>query len=398
MSGLDHTSRAHALLSASGASRWLKCTPSARLEEKFNESKTSVFAEEGTLAHEFGQINIQVHALVNQVSSKIYGSEIKKLRKHKLYSSEMEEEVQKYVDYVIETFNTVKQTCPDAILLVEERLDFSHLVEKGFGTGDICIIADGVLWVIDLKYGKGVKVDAKENSQLMLYGSGALRKFELMYDIHTVTLVIVQPRLDHIDEWSVTADQLQYWGEQVVKPKALMAYQGEGDQVAGSHCKFCKVKGMCRAFAEMNIDLAKHEFRDPYLLSDQEIADIHRQAPMLVDWAKGVSDHILSTAINGKQWPGLKIVEGRSNSKWTDEAEALDLLVREMQHKDLTKEDFTKTTLKGIGDVEKLVGKLWFGNAMGKYVVKPQGAPTLVDESDPRPAMHSIDDAKKDFQ
>lgn len=391
MAELDHTSRAHALLSASGASRWLNCTPSARLEEKFQESKQTIYAEEGTLAHEFGQINIQFEA--KQIDAKIHGLEIKKLRKHDLYSIEMEPEVQKYVDYVMEVFNVVRQTCPDAILLVEERLDYSHLVEGGFGTGDVCIIADGVLFVIDLKYGKGIQVDATENAQLKLYGCGALRKFEMLYDIHTIELVIVQPRLDHISVFRLSTDELNEWGEEFVKPRALLAYSGEGEQVAGDHCKWCKVKAMCKTLANKNIDLAKHDFADPHLLTDEELIAIYLQIPMLVDWASSVGAHILDTALKGKQWPGYKIVEGKSNRKWLDEKKIQQILYDNK----FKYADFTTIKLKGIGDVEKLVGKTKFPAMLGEYVIKPQGAPTLVPDNDKRPALGSIEQAKVDF-
>src|SRR5690606_27222207 len=192
---VNHSARKHALLSASGASRWMNCTPSARLEEKF-EDKRSVYADEGTLAHEFGDIEIRHN--IGLISDKVYNTEIAKLRKHELYSPEMETEVAKYVQIVLETYQAAKTKNPDAVILVEQRLDFSHLVEQGFGTGDIVIIADGVMEVIDLKYGKGIRVDADNNPQLKLYGSGALRAYELLYDIHTVRLTIVQPRLDHV--------------------------------------------------------------------------------------------------------------------------------------------------------------------------------------------------------
>jgi len=391
MSQVDHTSRAHALLSASGASRWLNCTPSAKLEEKAQQSKTSVYAEEGTLAHEFGQIGIQ-HA-VKRISDKVYNAEIKKLRKHVLYTTEMEPEVQKYIDYVLEVFNAVKAVCPDAILLIEERLDYSHLVEGGFGTGDVCIIADGTLYVIDLKYGKGVQVDATDNAQLKLYGCGALRKFEMLYDIHTIQLVIVQPRLNHASTFILSADDLNTWGEEFVKPRALLAYAGEGHQVAGSWCKFCKVKAMCKTLAAENTKLAQHDFADPNLLTDKELITIYGQLDMLVDWANSVKEFILAEALKGKQWEGYKVVEGRSNRKWVDEDKVMltlfDALYDDTQI--LTKK------LKGIGDIEKLVGKAEFPKLLGDLVIKPQGAPTLVPDADKRPALGSLEQAQNDF-
>ena len=390
MSSVDHTSRAHALLSASGADRWMACTPSARLEEKFQESKQSVYAEEGTLAHEFGDLNLRFKS--GQITNKVLLLELSKLRKNPLWTLDMEVEVAKYTDYVLELFSEAKSRTKDAVILIEERLDFSHLVENGFGTGDANIIADGILDVVDLKFGKGIQVDATENPQLKLYGSGALRKFELHYDIHTIRLHIVQPRLNHISVFQVSVEDLLDWGENQVKPKALLAYSGKGEQVAGDHCKWCKVKPMCKALASKNIELAKHEFADPHKLTDQEIIEVFKQIPMLTDWANSVSSYILDTALKGKQWEGYKLVEGRSVRKWTDEQAVLNSL------NDYPKEEITSTKLNGITSIEKLLGKDKFLDILGEYVVKPQGAPTLVEEADKRPALGSVMQAKSDFK
>lgn len=391
MGSVEHSTRAHALLSASGASRWMVCTPSARLEEKFDESSTSTFAAEGTLAHEFGDVNLRFRN--GEITEKTLNSELKKLRKDKNYTDEMEGEVDKYVEIVMEAFAVAKARTPDAKLLIEERVDFSHLVEKGFGTGDVCIVADGFLDVIDLKYGKGVKVDADNNPQLMLYGSGALRNFEMMYDIHTVNLVIVQPRLDHLSEWKISSEKLIEWGEKEVKPKAAKAYQGKGLQKAGDHCKWCKVKAMCATLAAQNVKLAKHEFKDPHLLTESQLLDVYKQQPMLVDWVNSVAKYLLDEAVKGKKWPGLKLVEGRSNRKWSDEEKVKQALTDNL----FDEKDFTTTKLQGITSVEKLVGKSEFPTILGKLVIKPQGKPTLVPMSDKRPAM-GIEQAKEDFK
>ena len=338
MSSVEHSTRAHALLSASGASRWMNCTPSARLEEKFDESSTSTFAAEGTLAHEFGDVNLRFKN--GEIDEKTLKAELKKLRKDKHYTSEMEGEVDKYVTIVMEAFAVAKARTPDAKLLIEERVDFSHLVEKGFGTGDVCIVADGFLDVIDLKYGKGVKVDADKNPQLMLYGSGALRNFDMVYDIHTVNLVIVQPRLDHLSEWKISTEDLIEWGQKEVKPKAAKAYQGKGVQKAGDHCKWCKVKAMCATLAAVNVKLAQHDFKDPHLLTESQVLGVYKQIPMLVDWANAVGKHLLDEAVKGKKWQGLKLVEGRSNRKWTDEKKVQEALIENLFDEKEFKEDF----------------------------------------------------------
>ncbi len=394
MGEVNHLARKHALLSASGASRWLHCTPSARLEEKFEESSpstSSVYADEGTLAHEFGDLNLRKAA--GRITDSVFEKEIKELRKHPLYSSEMEGEVDKYVTYVLETFAEAKQKTPDAVLMIEERLDFSHLVEQGFGTGDAGVIADGVLEIIDLKYGKGIRVEAEENPQLMLYGSGALRSFELMYDIHTVKMTIVQPRLDHISSWEISVKDLITWGEKTVKPAAAKAYEGKGVQKAGDHCKWCKVKAMCATLAAKNVALARHEFKDPHLLTEKQLLEVYKQQPMLVDWVNAVADYLLAEALKGKQWPGYKIVEGRSQRKWIDEKE----VVKTLMKKKYTADQFMVSKLAGIPAIEKLIGKKEFPEVLGSLVVTPPGKPTLVPVSDKRPAM-GIEQAKLDFK
>jgi len=394
MADVNHSARKHALLSASGASRWLVCTPSARLEEKFEESSpstSSVYAEEGTLAHEFGDINLR--NAMGQLTKKVYDSEIKKLRSNPLYTEDMEDEVDKYVTYVLEALAEAKQKTPDAVLMIEERLDFSHLVEQGFGTGDAGVIADGVLEIIDLKYGKGIRVNAEENPQLMLYGSGALRSFELMYDIHTIKMTIVQPRLDHISSWEIPVEDLIKWGNKTVKPAAAKAYEGKGIQKAGDHCKWCKVKAMCATLAAKNIALARHEFKDPHLLTDKQLIEVFSQIPMLQDWANAVGDYLLAEALKGKQWPGYKVVEGRSQRRWIDETQVATTLL-DLKY---TADKFMVSKLAGIPAIEKLVGKKEFPVVLGEHVVIPPGKPALVPVSDKRPAM-GIEQARLDFQ
>jgi hypothetical protein len=369
----------------------MNCTPSARLEEKFDQSSTSTFAEEGTLAHEFGDVNLRFKN--GEIDKKTLNAELKKLRKDQNYTSEMEGEIEKYIDIVMEAFAVAKARTPDAKLLIEERVDFSHLVEKGFGTGDVCIVGDGFLDVIDLKYGKGIKVDADNNPQLMLYGAGALRNFEILYDIHTVNLVIAQPRLNHLSEWQISTEDLIAWGQKEVKPKAIKAYQGKGVQKAGDHCKWCKAKAMCATLAAKNVKLAQHDFKDPHLLTEAQLLDVYKQQPMLVDWVSAVAKYILEKAKEGKNWQGLKLVEGRSNRKWIDEEKVKTTL----SNSNFKTEEFTTTKIQGITAVEKLVGKSKFHDLLGDLVVKPQGKPTIVPMSDKRPSL-GIEQAKEDFK
>lgn len=386
---VDHGARAHALLSASSASQWINCTPSARLGEQF-ENTTSSFAEEGTLAHEFAELNLKRD--LKQITLKEYDKLTENFKKSTYYSEEMEEYVQKHVEYVIQQFTEAKRKTPDAILLIEERVDLSHLIEGGYGTCDDIIIADGVMEDIDLKFGLGVRVEAEDNSQLKLYALGALEAYDMMYDIHTVRLTITQPRMDSISSWEISADDLRAWGQQVVKPKALMAYAGEGEQVTGDHCKFCKASPKCKAQADKAIEMARLEFAEPKLLSDEELIEVYKQIPNIDAWFKKVSEYLYNEALTGKKWPDFKLVEGQNRRGWTDEEKAMEILEKELFEKD----QFSNVKLKGIGDIEKLVGKAAFPTLLGDVVAFKKTSPSLVPDSDKRPAM-GLQTALNDF-
>ena len=391
----EHKERKHALLSASSAARWLACPPSARLEDKFRETcgydNSSVYADEGTLAHEFAELNLR--HLSGRINDADFIQALEILRAHDLYSEEIEEEVEKYTTYVMEAFEAAKTVVPDPVLFIEEKLDFSHIVGKGFGTGDAGIIADGTMEIIDLKYGKGVKVEAYENPQLKLYAIGALHAYEMLYDIMKVKVTIVQPRIDNIVSWEVSVKELYRWAEETVKPIAAKAYEGKGLQKAGDHCKFCLVKAMCATLAAKNVALAKHEFKDPQLLTEKQLIDVYKQIPMLVDWANAVGEHLLKEAMSGKKVEGYKLVEGQSRRKWVDEEKVREKLKAE----GYPEESYNKTQLRGISDIEKLVGKKAFPAMFEGLVVKPQGSPILVVDTDKRPEYRSLEQAKADF-
>lgn len=390
MEALNHSSRKHALLSASKADRWINCAPSARLEEKVEETgKPSKYAEEGTLAHEMAECYLRARFRITPAD--VASAELRKLKGNDLYAEAMDEPVMAYCQYVTEQYTEALRKTKDALILLEERLDFSAWVEQGFGTGDACIIADGVMEIVDLKFGTGVPVFAENNAQLMLYALGALSKFEMVYDINMVKLTIVQPRQDRISSWEITPEDLYKWGEEVVKPKAALAYSGEGELQVGHWCRWCKVKALCRKMADHNLDLAKHEFKEPELLTTEELAQIFEQAPMLQDWANAVSEHLLSKAISGEKIPGYKVVEGRSMRKWTDESAVQEVLTAH----DYAPGQFQIVKLAGIPAVEKLLKKD-FDLLVGDLVTKAPGKPTLVPESDKRPAM-GIEQAKLDF-
>lgn len=398
MAGVDHTDRDHAVLSASGASRWMNCTPSARLEEKVSE-KSSVYAKEGTIAHELSDVNLQRE--YKGLHGRTHNAEKRKLKTRllKLLGSDdetqftqMEREVLKYTDIVKEAFSAAQKRTPDATIELEQRLDYSYLVPEGFGTGDVVIIADGLMEIIDLKYGRGVTVYAKLNEQLMLYALGALEKFDLSYAIDRVKMTIVQPRLDHYDAWETSAKYLRNWGEKVVREKAVAAWNGEGEKVVGDWCKFCKVKAVCRAMAEHNLELAKHDFKTPDLMTVEELAPILKRGSMLQDWLAAIATYLYKELKEDRPVPGYKLVAGKSNRRWVNEPLAIETL-KDLGH---PKDKIVNEKIKGIGDIERLLGKDLFEKEMNKMVEKPLGEPTMVDAEDPRPA-YGLASAKEDF-
>lgn len=398
MSNVDHTSRDHALLSASGAKRWMACTPSARLEEKAaDKSGNSIYAQEGTLAHELS--DIVLHKEWKDMSTKSFNAQKKKIKTQvvKLMSeaswAEMEREVKKYTDIVSETYRATLKKHPDAILILEERLDFSHIVPQGFGTGDAMIVSDDWMWIGDLKYGRGLLVEAKSNPQCMLYGLGALREQELVYDIERVSMNIIQPRLNNFSQWECSVKYLEKWAETIVKPKARAAFDGEGEKVAGEHCKWCKVKAVCRTLADHNLELAKHDFKDAQDMSLEELADILLRSDMLTDWLSSVKKHLQEQALTGAAIPNHKLVIGKSNRKWLDQAKVQKVMDKE----GFTTDEYMKSTLQGIPTIEKLLGKEAFEEKLSGTWEKPQGAPTLVHISDKR-QPYGLASAKEDFK
>ena len=370
----------HALLSASGAHRWLNCTPSARLESDEPES-TSAAAEQGTAAHALAEHKLR--RALKQRSKRPVSAWI---------DDEMETLTDDYVAYVQEHVSIARETCGDPQVLIEQRLDFSHIVPGGFGTGDCVIIAEPTLQIIDLKYGQGVLVEAANNPQLMLYALGALHAFGILYDIETVSVTIYQPRRGNVDTWEISVAELEHWAETEVKPKAELAAAGKGEFCPGSWCQFCRIAPTCRARAEANLALAKLEFAPPAELSDSEIADVLTRIPQLKTWAADVEAYALSQAVNqGKRWTGFKLVAGRSVRKYTSETDVA-AAAEAAGYKDIW--DRKLITLTAM---EKLMGKPAFNEILGDLVIKPAGKPTLVPASDKRPPLDLVS-AATDFQ
>ncbi len=372
----------HALLSPSASHRWLHCTAAPRLEEGIKD-EGSDYAAEGTLAHAYCAMKLKEFLGLPTDGEK---EEIAALQE-KYGMGEMSEYTDTYATIVLEKFNAARAVTPDAQLLVETRLDFSDYVPEAFGTADAIIIADGTMEIIDFKYGKGVKVSAVENPQMMIYALGAYARFAFEYRIDNLRATIVQPRIDNLSEYEITVEELTSWASNVLTPAAEKAYKGEGPQTPGSWCQFCKVKNQCRALA----DKCKAAVAvDPKLITPEELAkDVLPMVPIVKTWISGVEEFALAQALSGVQLPGWKIVEGRSIRKITDTDSVADALTKS----GYTQSDIYKPIeMRTITELEKLVGKKQFAALCGEWVNKPQGKPTLAQESDKRKAIDPIAD------
>lgn len=369
--------KAHAILSASSSHRWLNCPPSARLCETY-EDKGSDYAAEGTDAHSLCEYKLR----------KALGMGAVDPSEHLTWSSEeMEDCANGYAAYILELVEAAKETCADPVVLIEQRVDFSRWVEQGFGTSDAIIISDGTLRVIDYKHGLGVLVEADNNPQMMCYALGALELFDAIYDIDSVAMTVYQPRRQNVSTFEMSKDDLYRWAEEVLKPTAELAFAGDGNFLCGEWCGFCKAKHECRARAEANLLLAQYDFKLPPLLEDSEIEVILSRADQLVSWVNDIKEYALQQAISGKDWTGFKLVEGRSNRRYTDEAAVTQAVTN-------AGFDPFERKLLGITAMQKLLGKSRFEELLSAYIEKPQGKPTLVPESDKRPVMNN---AKTDF-
>ena len=351
--------KGHAILSASSSERWLHCPPSARLCENY-EDKGSDYAAEGTDAHTLCEYRLK-RALGIPADDPIENLS--------WYNEEMEECAAGYAAYVVELLETAKQACSDPVVMIEQRVDFSRWVQEGFGTADCILIADGVLNIVDYKHGQGVEVSAVRNPQMMLYALGALEIFDGIYDIDTVRMTIFQPRKSNISVYEMGKADLYNWADTELNQKAQLAYEGQGDFSCGEWCRFCKANAECRERAAANLALARYEFRAPTLLDDEEIADILGKVDALTTWASDVKEYALQQAISGKEWTGWKLVEGRSNRKYTSES----VVAAAVEGIGL---DPYERKLLGVTAMQKLLGKTRFEELLAPYIEKPQGKPT----------------------
>lgn len=382
----------HALLGASSAHRWLICPPIARLEEQFKDRGSS-FAEEGTAAHELAELALAKRFKL--MATRSVNTKLKKFRsENSYYDQSMEDYVEAYCDLVEERVNYYQ----DAVIELEQKVDFTKWVPEGFGTSDVVVLADNTIEIIDLKYGKGVPVDAYLNPQLMLYALGAVDKYDIIYEFETVRMTIVQPRLDNVSTFEIDKEELLYWADNYVAPRAAQAWEGTGEwTITDDVVKFSKVRAQLRLRAERNFSLVdKYELKESPLLTNEEIAEILDRAPEIKKWLDHVEQYALNKALTeGEEFPGWKVVAGRSNRKISDEESLLFLLEAEGFDDD---EILKPRALQAIGQLEKVVGKKKFAELASDFIVKPEGKPVLVTEKDKRPALNSMEDALNDFE
>ena len=380
---------AHAVLSASGASRWLACTPSARLEEQFPDS-TSEYAKEGTLAHEVCELKVRKN-LIEQIPTRTYNTKLKKLKENELWQDEMDKFTDVYLEYIQELVHSY--SCSPAVM-VEKKVDFSQYVPEGFGTADCIVIAEGTMHIIDFKYGKGVAVSAENNPQMKLYALGAYLEYSMLYPIEKIKMAIVQPRLENeASESEIFVAELMDWAENVVKPLAEKAYKGEGTYIAGNHCRFCRAKATCRERARMNLEASKFEMRAGALLSDTEVGEALKMAQDLAKWAEDLKEYALTESLKGKIIPGWKAVEGRSVRAFKD----TDLAIKTIVDSGIDEALLYERKQLTLAQIEKLLGAKQFKELVGELVEKAPGKPTLVLETDKREKIVNRITAEEDF-
>lgn len=375
----DHRSRAHALLSASSSSRWLKCPPSA-LAATLYENADTVYTREGTLAHEVAEVMASGRAC-----SVYTGPDNQEADK------EMIDCAAGYRDYIKEQLKS-----DSAVVLLEQRLDFSPWVPDGFGTGDCILLQNRELHVIDYKYGRGVAVSAEGNTQMRLYGLGALNDYGDIYDIDEVVLHIYQPRMNNVSVKRLSREELLVWGEEI-KPIALLAAEGKGDFNSGEHCRFCPHAGACPKLAEdcmKIVDINGGQAAVP-TLPPWKISDILKSEPMISAWLRAVKDRALSSLLDGEEVPGFKVVEGKlGNRAWTSEEEVINAL----SQAGVSPEDYLETRLRSPAGMDKAIGKKKVAELLSNLIDRSPGAPTVVPESDKRKPLDRLAEARKDFE
>lgn len=384
-----HKDRAHALLSASGAHRWMNCTPSAVLESEFPDT-TSEAAKEGTLAHEMAEAKLQHLFNTQNYRKATLTRTLNKIKKNELYQPEMDGYTDDYVAYIRKAAMEFEKT---PYIAIEKRLDLTAYIPDGFGTADCVMIGEGTLHIIDLKYGKGVPVSAEDNPQLLIYALGALEAYKMLFAIDTVKISIVQPRIDNTNSSAYSVTLLRDWGEDV-KELANIAIKGEGEYVPGDWCRFCRARQQCRARADKNIELAFDVGKKPPLISNEEVGEYLRKGEDVAKWLTELQDYALAECLAGREVDGYKAVEGRGSRAWLDMDAAFEAIIEEGTDEAMLYERKPLT----LAQVEKLMGKAHFADVAGEYVVKSPGKPTLVPSTDKRQAITNKVSANEAFK
>lgn len=384
-----HKGRAHALLSASGAHRWMNCTPSAVLESQFPDT-TSEAAKEGTLAHEMAEAKLQ-HLFNTQDYRKAKLTRtLNKIKKDELYQPEMDGYTDDYVAYVRKSAMEFEKS---PYIAIEKRLDLTAYIPDGFGTADCVMIGERTLHIIDLKYGKGVPVSAENNEQLLIYALGALEAYKMLFAIDTVKVSIVQPRIDNTNSSAYSVTLLRDWGEDV-KELANIAIKGEGKYTPGDWCRFCRARQQCRARADKNIELAFEVGKKPPLITNEEVGEYLRKGEDVAKWLTELQDYALAECLAGRDVDGYKAVEGRGSRAWTDMDAAFEAITEDGTDEAMLYERKPLT----LAQVEKLMGKAHFEDVAGEYVIKNPGKPTLVPSTDKRQAITNKISANEAFK
>jgi hypothetical protein len=373
--------KAHARLSPSAAHRWLRCTASPTLEAQY-EATTSEYAEEGTFAHSLAEL--YTSNALGLISKRSYTAKLNKMKKNDFFNQEMADAADEYAMYIKERLLKVQESCPDAFAELEVKLDLTDFIPEGFGTADCIIIAEPEMYVIDFKYGKGVKVEAEGNPQMEIYALGALAKYGALYDIQKINMTIIQPRLGGISEFRMDTGALRAWASIHIIPFAKEAYEGPGRFCPGEEtCRFCRAKQDCKARADYYVSLFD-DSPDADFLTPDEAGKILQEAAGMKEWLKDLEDKVTSCLFQGMPVAGWKLVAGRSNRTITDEDTVVRILKTEA---DLTEDQIWTKKLAGITQYEKLLGKKTFNELLGDYVVKPEGKPTLAPADDKRPEI-----------
>ena len=368
----------HAVLSASGAHRWLECTPCARLEENF-EDRSSDSAKEGTLAHAIAEAKVR-NMLIDPLPKRSFNKILKDFTKDAMYQKEMDALTDEYAEYIR---GIVLSYAQKPYIAVEVKLDLSVYIPEGFGTADCIIISGNELHIVDLKYGKSVAVSAEDNPQLKLYALGAVGEYELFYNIQSVHMHIFQPRNnDGGGTFTTSVQELKAWGESI-RPTVEMAYMGAGEQKVGPWCGFCKAKPICQKHAEKCRELAALEFKKPELLTLEEVGAILQQARDVAIWVKVLDEWALAEALKGIDIPGWKAVAGRKTRSWSD----MDTAFKKLTDSGIDEAVLWKKTPLTLAQVEDEIGKKDFATLVGDMVTTSTGKPALVPESDKRPAL-----------